>query len=387
MNRATLVRGIQLIVAITLVTFTVFVYRAVAVQRAELGVALTTARPLWLLVAAAFALQEGVCGGLRMFVLGRVLCPQLKLRTAVASEFVLMFVAGITPGQLGAPVAQVATLVEGGMPFADIATAELLTAFCTIVFFLTSAVVLLVLRSRGALNVPGAEALDVLVAVSTLVFGACFVMLLLSVLHPPMLKAVFRYAARALGPIWHGALGVISRLPIARRLREKEGLKPGKISQGLIHFVDRVNAGFKVYLSRGKAAVATAFALTVGFFWARFCVAYFILLGLGLSTTPRGFVTVGPDILKVILVQTLLNFALYLSPTPGASGIAEAGSSALMSPWVPAAYEIPYLVCWRVLALFLCMFVGGLYVFRYLGTDVLERRAKEAEEAERAAEV
>jgi hypothetical protein len=28
------------------------------------------------------------------------------------------------------------------------------------------------------------------------------------------------------------------------------------------------------------------------------------------------------------------------------------------------------------------MFVGGTYVFRYLGTDVLERRAREAREAE-----
>ena len=34
---------------------------------------------------------------------------------------------------------------------------------------------------------------------------------------------------------------------------------------------------------------------------------------------------------------------------------------------------------WRLLALFLCMFVGGIYVFRYLGTDVLEKRVKEAD--------
>ena len=32
------------------------------------------------------------------------------------------------------------------------------------------------------------------------------------------------------------------------------------------------------------------------------------------------------------------------------------------------------------------MFVGGIYVFRYLGTDVLEKRVKEAEAAKRALE-
>jgi hypothetical protein len=139
-----------------------------------------------------------------------------------------------------------------------------------------------------------------------------------------------------------------------------------------------------VYVRRGKGAVAAALALTFGFFCARFAVAYFILLGLGLSTEPRAYVTVGPPLVQVIIVQALLNFALYLSPTPGASGIAETGSTTLMSPWVHAPYELPYLVLWRLLALFLCMFVGGSYVFRYLGTDVLERRVKEAHDAEEA---
>lgn len=382
MNRATLVRGIQLVVAITLLTFGVFVYRAVAVQGAHLGAALSTVRPWWLVVGALFALQEGVCGGLRMYVLGRVLCPTLGLRTAVASEFVLMFVAGITPGQLGAPVAQVATLVEGGMPFTAIATAELITAFCTIVFFLSSAVVLLVLRELGWLNVPGAEALEVLLGVSTVVFGLCFVLLVVSVWRPGSLKTLVSLVFRALGPAVRSALNAMARLPFARALRDRPALAPGRPTVSALHFIDRVHAGFNVYLSRGKRAVAMAFALTVAFFSARFSVAYFILLGLGLSTTPHSFVTVGPGLFQVIIVQSLLNFALYLSPTPGASGVAEAGSATLMSPWVPTAYVVPYLVVWRILALFLCMFVGGLYVFRYLGTDVLERRAREATNAE-----
>jgi uncharacterized membrane protein YbhN (UPF0104 family) len=93
-------------------------------------------------------------------------------------------------------------------------------------------------------------------------------------------------------------------------------------------------------------------------------------------------VTIGPPLVQVVLVQALLNFALYLSPTPGASGVAEAGSTTLMAPWVHGAFELPYLVLWRLLAMFLCMFVGGMYVFRYLGTDVLEKRVA-ANEAER----
>ena len=382
MNRASLVRGIQLVVAITMATFAIILYRSIAQQQQDLSEGLRNVHVGWLVFAALLALQEGVFGGLRMFVLGRVLCPELTPRTAIASEFVLMFVGGITPGQLGAPVSQVAVLVEGGMPFAAIATAELITAFCTISFFLFTATSLLGLRVAGLLELPGADRFEYLLGFSAAVFGSCFVALLLCALHPPLLKRLFTVAGRALGPVGYAIVQAVSRIERFRTLRDAPWAQRGGLTSRLTASVDRVHEGFMVYVRRGKRAVATALALTFGFFCARFAVAYFILLGLGLSTQPREFVTVGPPIAQVIIVQGLLNFALYLSPTPGASGIAETGSATLMSPWVSGAYELPYLVLWRLLALFLCMFVGGSYVFRYLGTDVLERRVKEAREAE-----
>ncbi|MFO0605250.1 MAG: flippase-like domain-containing protein [Polyangiales bacterium] len=386
MNRATLIRGIQLVIAITLGTFAFLLWRAVSVHRADLSAGLADLHPGWIAVASVFALQEGVCGGTRMFVLSRVLCPEVRYRTVVASEFVLMFVGGVTPGQLGAPVAQVATLVEGGMPFTAIATAELLTAFCTMSFFLLSAVALMSMRAAGLLAVPGAEALDVLVGFSALVFGAALAALLLCVLHPPFLKAAFRAAGGVLGAPKQALVRLARRTERLAAVGDHPLAAAGALTQRLVLSVDRVHDGFRVYARRGKLALATAFGLTVGFFWARFSVAYFLLLGLGLSTTPRPPVAPLPDFLQVIAVQSLLNFALYLSPTPGASGVAETGSNVLMSPWVDEAHALPYLVLWRVLALFLCMFIGGTYVFRYLGTDVLERRAKEAEAARRALE-
>ncbi len=382
MNRASLVRGIQLVVAITMATFALILYREIAQQRSDLSAGLRHVHVGWLVFAALLALQEGVCGGLRMFVLGRVLCPTLSPRTAIASEFVLMFVGGITPGQLGAPVSQVAVLVEGGMPFAAIATAELLTAFCTISFFLLSATSMLLLRMTGRLEVPGADRFEYLLGFSAAVFGLCFVALLLCALHPPLLKRLLGFAGRALGPAARALVETVSRVERFRSLKDAPWAQRGGITARLVASVDRVHDGFMVYVRSGKRAVATAFALTVAFFCARFAVSYFILLGLGLSTTPSEYVTVGPPIVQVIIVQGLLNFALYLSPTPGASGIAETGSSALMSPWVSGPYELPYLVLWRTLALFLCMFVGGSYVFRYLGTDVLDRRVREARAAE-----
>jgi uncharacterized membrane protein YbhN (UPF0104 family) len=315
-----------------------------------------------------------------------VLSKELRLRTAVISEFVLMFCAGVTPGQAGAPPSQVAVLVHGGMRFVDVATAELLTAACTITFFLVSALVVYTLRATGHLVISAGPEFDLVLGGSVAVFGSALVALILCAAYPPLLKGVIRGLAIPCGAAARGALRLVGRIPRLSAFAAAKLGRPGAARDRLLRSVDEFHEGFLVYLRRGKRAYATAQLLTFGFFCSRFAVAYFILLGLGLPTAPRTFVTVGPPIVQVVLIQALLNFALYLSPTPGASGIAEAGSTALMSPWVGGAYELPYLVLWRILALFLCMFVGGVYVFRYLGTDVLEERIKETEAAKKALE-
>jgi uncharacterized membrane protein YbhN (UPF0104 family) len=386
MNRRALVRGIQLIVGITLATFAFLIYSDIESHQANLSAGLAHVRPEWLVVAAVLALQEGVCGGLRIFVLGRVLVPGLRARTAVISEFVLMFCAGVTPGQAGAAPSQVAVLVHGGMRFVDVATASLLTAACTITFFLASALLIFLLRVSGHLVVASGAKIDYLLGLSVVVFGSGLVGLVLCAAYPPLLKGLFRVLAVPAGALVRLSLRALARVERLRAWAERHLTQRGALRARLIHSVDDFHEGFRIYLKRGKRAYALAQLLTFGFFCSRFAVAYFILLGLGIPTTPRAFVTVGPPIIQVVLIQALLNFALYLSPTPGASGIAELGSNALMAPWVSGPYELPYLVLWRILALFLCMFVGGIYVFRYLGTDVLEERVKEAEAQKRALE-
>jgi hypothetical protein len=385
-NRAHLVRGIQLIVGITLATFAFLIYRGIAHKQADLSAGFAHLKPGWLVLAAVLALQEGVCGGLRMFVLGRVLCKELKLRTAIISEFVLMFCAGATPGQAGAAPSQVAVLVLGGMRFVDVANASLLTAACTVTFFLAAALLIYLMRLSGALVIEGGAQINYLLGFTVAVFGSSLVALILAAAYPPLLKGIIRAAAVPFGRVARGVLRLLGRVERFRAGAEKQLAKPDLFKTRFLRSVDEFHEGFRIYLRRGKRAYLMAQLLTFGFFCSRFAVAYFILLGLGIPTTPKTFVTIGPPIVQVVLIQSLLNFALYLSPTPGASGIAEAGSNALMSPWVSGAYELPYLVLWRILALFLCMFVGGIYVFRYLGTDVLEKRIKENEATKKALE-
>ncbi|WP_437323868.1 lysylphosphatidylglycerol synthase transmembrane domain-containing protein [Sorangium sp. So ce381] len=384
MNRATLIRGIQLIVTLTLASFAYVLYNEIHDKQASLTAAFAHVRPGWLLVGAVLALQEGVFGGLRIWSLGRVLWPELRLRTAVTSEFVLMFCAGVTPGQAGAAPSQAAVLVHGGMRLVDVATAELLTASCTITFFLLSALVIFALQQGGMLVVQAGPQIEWLLIFTVAMFGSALVALIAAAAYPPLLKGIVRALSVPLGKLLRAVLLGARRVPRLRARAEAALAAPGATTARLLLSVDEFHQGFRIYMRRGKRAYAAALLLTFGFFCSRFAVAYFILLGLGIPTSPSTFVAVGPPIVQVVLIQTLLNFALYMTPTPGASGVAELGSNALMSPWVHGAFVVPYVVLWRVLTLFLCMFVGGVYVFRYLGTDVLEERVKQTEAEKRA---
>jgi glycosyltransferase 2 family protein len=377
LSRRALVQGVRVVVALTVLSLAWRAWRTVAGDPAQLKQVLDAVQPGWLLVAAVFALMEGVLGGLRIFVLARVLHDRIRLRTAVISEFVLMFCAGVTPGQAGAAPSQVAVLAHSGMRLTDAWTAQLLTAWTTIVVMLGGALALIGMRASGLLVVEMGPELDGLLTVSVVVFGSGLVVLTLAALRPRMLSAVIVRLTGALVPVLRASLGCVARLPAAKSKATHAAERLDSLATRMLAEVERMFAGFATYRQRGKAACAAGLALTAGLFASRFSVAWFILLALGISTTAAVPVSPAPDFVQVLLVQGLLNFALYLSPTPGASGVAELGSASLMAPWVRGPVEVPYLVLWRLLSLFLGMLVGGVYVFRYLGTDVLAEGADE----------
>ena len=129
MNRAAIVRGIQLIVGITLATFAFLVYRGIESKQADLAAGLSHLRPGWLVLAAVARAPGGASAAGCACSCSAACSPaSSRVRTAIVSEFVLMFCAGVTPGQAGAAPSQVAVLVHGGMRFVDVATAALLTA-------------------------------------------------------------------------------------------------------------------------------------------------------------------------------------------------------------------------------------------------------------------
>ncbi len=77
------------------------------------------------------------------------------------------------------------------------------------------------------------------------------------------------------------------------------------------------------------------------------------------------------DLVQVMGRMYLLNLVLYFSPTPGGSGIAEAGFVALFNHLVPSGTVGILAVLWRFTAEYLPFILGAFITLRAFGSDVL----------------
>jgi uncharacterized protein (TIRG00374 family) len=77
---------------------------------------------------------------------------------------------------------------------------------------------------------------------------------------------------------------------------------------------------------------------------------YVALRALGITT----------NFVDILLVQTLVMFLLYFAPTPGASGVGEVLSAAVMSSYVPRELTPIYILLWRLTLSYFTIAVGFL---------------------------
>lgn len=77
------------------------------------------------------------------------------------------------------------------------------------------------------------------------------------------------------------------------------------------------------------------------------------------------------DLVQVMGRMVLLNLVLYFSPTPGGSGIAEAGFLVLFSKILPDGLCGIMAVMWRFTAEYVPFIIGGCFCVKEFGVDVL----------------
>jgi uncharacterized protein (TIRG00374 family) len=289
----------------------------------------------WVIAGIGLASLDWFGGGLRLWVLAREIHPNPPLKGMILAGGMSAWASYLTPLQSGAAPMMIYTMKRYGVPVPVGFTSTLMSFIATVAFFAIAGPLAIVFgagRSLGRHGVALGISLYDLFLGSLSVFAGLGVLLLAVILFPRFVRDLVRRAAKALG---RRSVKVQNRL---------EALERG---------IDQTHAAVERFNSpRGWLALLNAIILSGPSHANKLLAGYIALRALGIEA----------QFVDVLLLQTFITFLLYFAPTPGASGIAEFLSAAVMSIYVPRELTPLYTMLWRlVLSWYTIAF--GAFVF------------------------
>ena len=294
----------------------------------ELGSILARITPVFAIALLALLALDFTLGGLRYRLLldGRVF-SRVSLWHCMRANWANMLLGAITPAQTGGGAAQLYVLCRHGARLSEAILASILTFVATLLFLALGGLAALAFVPREALSRGVLVALVITVAVITALAG-----LLISAVAAQ--RGTVRLLRRSLGAVSRRGTRVRRWAAAGRRLLSRE--------------VERLASGIRAVASRGKVTLVRVCAATALLFLNKYLMGYVLAAALQ-----------GPVDLSFMGLQLLQHIVLYFSPTPGASGIAEASTGLLMNRVLLAEVTVLWVVGWRLLTTFVGTILGA----------------------------
>lgn len=289
----------------------------------------------WLFVGLGLASMDWLGGGFRLWILAREVHRRPPFWGMVVAGGMGAWGAYVTPLQAGASPMMVYAMNRAGVPVSKAMTITLMSFIATVIFFAGSGPLALALgagRSLGARgNVLGLTLLDLFKG-SMGIFAFLGVLLLIVMVAPRHISVLIHRIAGSLG-----------------QRNERIGARLELLHAG----IDQAHASMKAFNTpRGWLALFWATIVSGPSHANKLLAGYVALRVVGIEA----------QFVDVLLLQTLITFLLYFAPTPGASGIAEVLSAAVMSLYLPRELTPLYTLVWRcILSWFTIAF--GFVVF------------------------
>lgn len=273
-------------------------------------------RPWSILLAFVFLSLGMYFDSTRLVTLARMAGERITLFQSLQVILSNYFLAMLTPGATGGPVAQVLFLRKMGMATGQATVLVLVRTILSILFLI---VCLPVVVYMDAMQVPWLR--------SDIVNIAAIALAGVSVGGVWLIRTKFMTRL---------VIGIVRRLSHPRRRRIWRIYSDVQASIGLL--ISSPKGMVRVFIDTGLSLLAL------------YSIVPALFLGLGISVD-------WPTILGRMI---FLNLLLYFAPTPGGSGVAEGGFVFLFSSYVPPGTVGLLAVAWRILAEYL-PFVAGLY--------------------------
>ncbi|MGH7657103.1 MAG: lysylphosphatidylglycerol synthase transmembrane domain-containing protein, partial [Gemmatimonadales bacterium] len=292
---------------------------------------------VWLLVGLGLASMDWIGGGLRLWVVAREIHPRPPLGGMILAGGMSAWAAYLTPLQSGAGPMMIYTMKRFGVSVPVAMTSTLMTFIATVAFFAIAGPLTILFGAGRSLgqkgNLLGLSLYDLFLG-SLTIFAGLGVLLVTVIFFPRLVRDLLTRVAERLG-------GKSQR--VAQRL---ERLRAG---------LDEAHASVTAFKSpKGFLALVMATILSGPSHANKLLAGYVALRAVGIEA----------NFVDVLLVQTLITFLLYFAPTPGASGIAELLSAAVMSVYLPRGLAPLYTLVWRMILSYYTI-AFGFFVFSY----------------------
>jgi glycosyltransferase 2 family protein len=276
---------------------------------------------IWILAGVGLASMDWIGGGLRLWVCARHIYAKPPLKGMILAGGMGAWAGYITPLNSGAGPTTMYTMRRYGVPLPVAVTATFVSFVATILFFAIAGPLALVFGAGRSLgqrgNVLGLSLFDLFLGSLTII-AAIGVLMAFVMFFPKLVRDLIHRAAEAIGRR-------------SRRFAERlEKLRAG---------IDQAHESLVAFNSpRGWVALFWATVLSGPSHANKLLAGYVALRALGIHA----------NFVDILLVQTLVMFLLYFAPTPGASGVGELLSAAVMSSYVPRELTPIYILIWRM---------------------------------------
>jgi glycosyltransferase 2 family protein len=289
----------------------------------------------WLLAGVVLASMDWIGGGLRNWVIVRHIHPRPRLGGMILAGGMGAWAGYITPLNSGAGPMIMYTMRRYGVPLPVAVSSTFMSFVSTVLFFAIAGPLAIVfgagrsLGNRG--DVLGLSLYDLFLGSLSII---AFIGLLMAivVVFPRFVRDLIHKAAEAMGRR--------SRRVADRLARLREG-------------IDQAHESVVAFNTpRGWLALFWATILSGPSHANKLLAGYVALRAIGIEA----------NFVDILLVQTLVMFLLYFAPTPGASGIGEVLSAAVMSTYVPRGLTPIYILVWRLILTYFTI-AFGFFVF------------------------
>jgi uncharacterized protein (TIRG00374 family) len=247
--------------------------------------------------------------------------PRPSLKGSILAGGMGAWAGFITPVNSGAGPMTMYTLRRYGIPLPVAVAATFMSFVSTVLFFALAGPLAVAfgagrsLGNRG--NVLGLSLFDLFKG-SLAIIAAIGVLMAVVIFFPRMVRDLIHRAAEAIG---------------RRSRRVADRLE--RVQAG----IDELHESVVAFNSPGGLLALVWCTILSGPSHANKLLAgYVAIRALGIEA----------NFVDILLLQTLVMFLLYFAPTPGASGIGEVLSAAVMSSYVPRELTPIYILLWRL---------------------------------------